>query len=72
MTTTLKQVLAAVMIGVAGALVFGPQPMQAALECERNACRVSTGNCDLTDAQIECMEVPGSSLGCWSNSCSQT
>lgn len=37
-------------------------------QCEKQACRLSTGNCDMTDSQAECAETKG---GCTSQPCAQ-
>jgi hypothetical protein len=62
-------VAASVLAGTGGAFAASPRPTHAQPTCEFNACRLSTGNCDVTDLWYNCKEI-GGSPGCESNSCS--
>jgi len=66
----LLSVLIPLVIGITGALT-SYKPAFASGSCEKNACRLSTGNCDLTDYDIECAEYSGPP-GCWDQLCQVT
>lgn len=54
-----------VLAGIISAVSISAAAM-AQEQCESQACRLSTGNCDGVDTQTECAETKG---GCTSQSC---
>jgi hypothetical protein len=70
-TTKLMPAVAVALCTLSGALVggiLGPEAAHAQKACERNACSGSTGNCFVTDYNVNCMETSGGS-GCANYAC---
>ncbi len=59
MQRTVLRALMAAIVGITVALGLVARTASAMQEpCERNACRLSTGNCDMVDVDLSCVELP--------------
>ncbi len=62
----LHGIIVPVLFGVVPAVAIAASDASAAVGCEFNACRFSTGDCDLTELHISCQETP---TGCVTYGC---
>ncbi len=60
------RVLIPTIVGMTVALGLSASDASAAVGCEMNACRLSTGDCDLTELHISCTET---AEGCETTGC---